>query len=136
MLTVLAQLDLIVKDAIREAFAIDSPPGSPALVGVSQNEKFGDYQSNAAMGLVKPIAEKTGHTRKPREIAELIKSKLQLGEIATEVTIAGPGFLNIRLSPAWLARRLEATAPDTRIGVEAAPNPQTIVVDYSGPNIA
>jgi arginyl-tRNA synthetase len=136
MLTVLAQLDLIVKDAIRGAFAIDSPTGSPALVGVSQNEKFGDYQSNAAMGLVKPIAEKTGNTLRPREIAEQIKSKLQLGEIAAEVTIAGPGFINIRLSPAWLAQRLQTIAPDIRIGVETAPNPQTIVVDYSGPNIA
>jgi len=136
MLTVLAQLDLIVKDAIRSAFAIDAHIDSPALVGVSQNDKFGDYQSNAAMGLVKPIAEKTGSTLKPREIAEQIKSKLQLGEMAAEITIAGPGFINIRLSPAWLAQRLEAVAPDIRIGAETAPNPQTIVVDYSGPNIA
>jgi arginyl-tRNA synthetase len=132
MQTVLAQLDQIVKDAIREAFGIDAP----ALVGVSQNDKFGDYQSNAAMGLVKPVAEKTGHTLNPRAIAEQIKAKLQLGTMATEVTIAGPGFINIRLSPAWLAERLEAVAPDHRIGVEIAANPQTVVVDYSGPNIA
>ena len=96
MQTVLAQLDRIVKDAIREAFGIDAP----ALVGVSQNDKFGDYQSNAAMGLVKPVAEKTGSSLNPRAIAEQIKAKLQLGEIASEVTIAGPGFINIRLSPA------------------------------------
>ncbi len=132
MQTVLAQLDQIVKDAIREAFGIDAP----ALVGVSQNDKFGDYQSNAAMGLVKPVAEKTGTSLNPRAIAEQIKAKLQLGKIASEVIIAGPGFINIRLSPAWLAQRLEAIAPDKRIGVEIAANPQTVVVDYSGPNIA
>ena len=132
MLTVLAQLDKIVKDAIRDAFGIDAP----ALVGVSQNDKFGDYQSNAAMGLVKPVAEKTGSQLNPRAIAEQIKAKLQLGEMASEVSIAGPGFINIRLSAAWLAQRLEAIAPDARIGVEIAANPQTVVVDYSGPNIA
>jgi arginyl-tRNA synthetase len=132
MQTVLAQLDRIVKHAITQAFGIDAP----ALVGVSQNDKFGDYQSNAAMGLVKPVAEKTGSSLNPRAIAEQIKAKLQLGKIASEVTIAGPGFINIRLSPAWLAQQLEAIAPDKRIGVEIAANPQTVVVDYSGPNIA
>ena len=132
MLTVLAQLDRIVTDAIRDAFGIDAP----GHVNASQNDRFGDYQSNAAMGLVKPLAEKTGTTLNPRAIAEQIKAKLQLGEIASEVTIAGPGFINIRLSPAWLAQQLEAIAPDTRIGVEIVANPQTVVVDYSGPNIA
>jgi arginyl-tRNA synthetase len=132
MQTVLSELDRIVKDAIHDAFGIDAA----ALVGTSQNDKFGDYQSNAAMGLVKPITEKTGKALNPRAIAEQIMAKLQLGKIASDVTIAGPGFINIRLSPAWLAGRLGAIATDHRIGVEPAANPQTVVVDYSGPNIA
>ena len=84
MQTVLAQLDRIVKDAIREAFGIDAP----ALVGVSQNDRFGDYQSNAAMGLVRPVADKTGNTLNPRAIAEHIKAKLQLNSMAELIRYA------------------------------------------------
>src|SRR5687768_10212636 len=103
MPTILAQLDRIFRRAIRDAFGIDAHP----LLSVSQNEKFGDYQSNAAMGLAKQVAETTGEKSNPRQVAERIKEKLQLEEIATEVTIAGPGFLNVRLAPAWLASQVQ-----------------------------
>ncbi|MGD0137505.1 MAG: arginine--tRNA ligase [Tepidisphaeraceae bacterium] len=132
MPTILAQLDQIFRNAIRDAFAMECDP----LVGLSQNEKFGDYQSNAAMGLVKALAEKAGGKLSPRALAEQIKSKLNLGSMASEVTIAGPGFINIRLSPDWLAAQLNAIAPDPRLGIPPAAEPQNIVVDYSGPNIA
>jgi arginyl-tRNA synthetase len=132
MKTILAQLDEIVRKAVADAFALESD----ALVGVSQNEKFGDYQSNAAMSLAKPLSEKSGAKTNPRAIADQIKSKLNLGQIASEVTIAGPGFINIRLSPAWVAGQLNAILSDPRLGIEGAATPQNIVVDYSGPNIA
>ena len=130
MPTILAQLDEIFRNAIQAAFGLESD----GLVGVSQNEKFGDYQSNAAMGLVKIL--KTDGKLSPRAIAEQIKSKLNLGSMASEVTIAGPGFINVRLSPEWLGRQLNAIAPDRRLGIPAVVQPQNIVVDYSGPNIA
>jgi len=132
MKTVLAQLDGIVRKGVADAFGLECD----ALVGVSQNEKFGDYQSNAAMTLAKPVMEKTGVKTNPRAVAEQIKAKLDLGEMASEVTIAGPGFINVRLSPAWVAGQLNAILPDPRLGIEAAAVPQKIVVDYSGPNIA
>ncbi|MGD0769831.1 MAG: arginine--tRNA ligase [Tepidisphaeraceae bacterium] len=132
MPTILAQLDQIFRNAIQDAFGMECDPS----VGVSQNEKFGDYQSNAAMGLVKPLADKTGAKLSPRAIAEQIKSKLNLGSMASQVTIAGPGFINVRLSPDWLAGQLNAIMSDRRLGIPAAPEPQNIVVDYSGPNIA
>jgi len=132
MPTILAQLDQIFRNAIQDAFGMECDP----LVGLSQNEKFADYQSNAAMGLVKALSQKTGSKLSPRAIAEQIKSKLNLGSMASEVTIAGPGFINIRLSPDWLAQQLNAIAPDPRLGIPPAAEPQIIVVDYSGPNIA
>ena len=85
----------------------------------SQNEKFGDYQSNAAMGLAKRVAEKTGQKANPRAVAEQIKSKLQLGEMAEEIPIAGPGFINVKLSPTWLGKRLASVADDPRIDSDA-----------------
>jgi len=130
--TIVSELDAAFRKAITAAFDIDADP----LIGVSQNQTFGDYQSNAAMGLAKRVAEKTGQKPNPRAVAEQIKSKLDLGEMAQEITIAGPGFINIKLSPTWLGKRLASVADDPRLGIEKSPNPETVVVDYSGPNIA
>lgn len=132
MQTITAQLDRAFRTAIQAALGFDADP----LIGVAQNDKFGDYQSNAAMGLSKQVADRTGNKSNPRAIAEQIKAKLNLGEIASEVTIAGPGFINVRLSPAWLAQRLQAVADDARLGSPLAPLRQTVVVDYSAPNVA
>src|SRR5207302_7698173 len=65
-----------------------------------------------------------------------IKAKLDLGDMAQEVSIAGPGFINVRLSPRWLSRQLASLAGDARLGIEATAEPKTVVVDYSGPNVA
>src|SRR5258708_9872950 len=98
METIASQLDKAFRQAIGRAFSVDADP----LIALSTSEKFGDYQSNAAMGLAKLLTEKTGQKANPRQIAEQIRGKLDLGEMASEVTIAGPGFLNVRLNPAWL----------------------------------
>src|SRR5580765_7763663 len=122
-----AQLESRFRDAIRAVLGTDAAP----LSCPSQNEKFGDYQSNAAMGLAK--AQKAN----PRSVAEQIVAKLDLGEMASEKpTIAGPGFINVRLSPKWLAKQLQAIEGDERLGIENTPKPQTVVIDYSAPNIA
>src|SRR5437868_15220719 len=126
MPTILAQLDAAFRRAIRAAFDLDADP----ILTVSQNEKFGDYQSNAAMGLAK--AAKSN----PRQVAEQIKSKLDLGEMASEITIAGPGFINVRLNPTWLAKQLRNLIADERLGLPLASSRKHVIVDYSGPNIA
>ncbi len=131
MPTIIAELDSAFRAAIKEAFSLDADP----QIGVSQNDKFGDYQSNAAMSLAKTLSEKTGQKTNPRSIAEQVQSKLNL-PAASEITIAGPGFINVRLSPTWLATRLDSIRHDNRLGIEPVATPQTIVVDYSGPNIA
>ncbi len=118
--------------AILAATGIDADP----LISPSQNEKFGDYQANAAMSMAKALADKTGQKSNPRALAEQIVAKLELGNIAAEVSIAGPGFINVRLSPVWLADQLMRAAEDPRLGVDATATPLTVVVDYSGPNIA
>jgi arginyl-tRNA synthetase len=130
--TIASQLDAAFRAAIKSALNIDADP----LVGPAQNEKFGDYQSNAAMGLAKQVSDTTGQKTNPRAIAEQIKGKLELGALASEITIAGPGFINVRLSPAWLGEQIQKISDDPRLGIEKTPSPQTVVVDYSGPNIA
>jgi arginyl-tRNA synthetase len=133
MKTIVGQIEEAFRAAIAAAFeGMDADP----LVSPAQNEKFGDYQANAAMSLAKAIAEKTGVKTSPRAVAEQIKAKLDLQAIASEVNIAGPGFINVRLLPQWLINRLTGIFGDPRLGIEPTAQPQTVVVDYSGPNIA
>jgi arginyl-tRNA synthetase len=134
MQTIAAQLEQAFRTAIREAFGLDADP----LVGVAQNDKFGDYQSNAAMGLAKQVAESTGAKTNPRAVAEQVKSKVTplLAEVASEISIAGPGFINVRLKPEWLSAQLKLVGADARLGSPVAASRQRVVVDYSGPNVA
>ncbi len=130
MQTITSQLDSAFRAAIRDAFGVDADP----LIAPAGNEKFGDYQANAAMGLAKQLAA-TGQKTNPRAVAEQIKQKLNLGDMASALSIAGPGFINVRLNPAWMARQLQ-TLHDGRLGIDPVSRPHTVVVDYSGPNIA
>jgi len=132
MQTIVNQLETAFRTAIQAALGVDADP----LLSVSQNDKFGDYQANAAMGLAKRLAETSGQKTNPRALAEQIKAKLDLGEIASEVSIAGPGFINVRLNPQWVARQVQSSVTDERAGVAPVAKPQRVVVDYSGPNIA
>lgn len=132
MPTVLQILDQAFRSAIQAAVGFDADP----ILGPAQNEKFGDYQSNAAMGLAKLVSEKSGQKTNPRALAEQIKGKLDLGAMASEVSIAGPGFLNVRLNPSWLAQHLQSLTSDSRLGVAQTAQPETVVVDYSSPNVA
>ena len=114
MPTIVSQLDHAFRAAITAAFGFTVDP----LVGPAQNEKFGDYQANAAMGLAKLVTEKTGQKTNPRAVAEAIIARLDLGAMATEISIAGPGFINVRLSPAWLGEQVRRVAADPRLGIE------------------
>jgi arginyl-tRNA synthetase len=132
MPTIVQQLETAFRAAIQSALGFDA---DPALT-VSQNEKFGDYQANAAMNLAKRIQTETGEKTNPRAVAEKIKANLELGALASEVSIAGPGFVNVRLNPAEIARRVADVAGETRLGIETITKPDTVVIDYSAPNVA
>lgn len=126
------QLADAFRAAINKAFGFDAEP----LVAASQNAAFGDYQCNAAMGLAKRAAVAAGGKANPRATAQQIIDALDLGPMAQEVTIAGPGFINVRLSPDWVGQQLAACAESDRLGIDASAAPVRTVVDYSGPNIA
>ncbi|MCL2701170.1 MAG: arginine--tRNA ligase [Phycisphaerae bacterium] len=108
----------------------------PAMVGLSGNPKFGDYQANGVMAAAK--RQKVN----PRQLAEAVVASLRAGaaqdlsDIAGALDVAGPGFINITLAPAFLASELAKAAGDERLDVAAVDTPQTVVVDYSAPNLA
>ena len=95
----------------------------------SAKVQFGDYQANGVMA----VAKKLGMA--PRQLAEQVLSHLDLSGIASKVEIAGPGFINIFLDPAFLAENVSSALKSERLGV-AQPQAQTVVVDYSAPNVA
>jgi arginyl-tRNA synthetase len=92
----------------------------------SSRPELGDYQANGVMAAAKAAR------RNPRELAAAVVATLDLVDIADDVEVAGPGFINIRLSPAFLATSLDDAAPL----LAPTPKPQRIVVDYSAPNLA
>lgn len=100
------------------------------MVSPSKNPGFGDYQANGMMS----TANSAG--LKPRDLAEKAVSTLDLEGIADKVEIAGPGFINIGLNKEWLAKQLELVVKDTRLMIAAESDPENVVIDYSGPNLA
>jgi len=121
-------LELKVTEAMRAAYP--EAADAPAIVVPAQDPRFGDYQANGAMALAKRLK------RNPREVAAAVVARLDLGGMTDPPEIAGPGFLNFRLSPAWMGEQLGRINPDEKLGAEPAARAETVVVDYSAPNLA
>ncbi|HSG51019.1 MAG TPA: arginine--tRNA ligase [Rheinheimera sp.] len=121
----------LLTEKTQSAFvALGLPADTNAAVTVSTRPEFGDYQINGAMAAAKLM--KTN----PRQLAEQLVQQLALEGIAEKTEIAGPGFINVTLDKAWLAAQLQQAAADSRLGVSTNTAPQTVVVDYSAPNLA
>lgn len=121
----------ILNDKVKQAMvAAGIPAECDPHVAPSKKAGFGDYQANGAMGAAK--AMKTN----PRELAQSIVDNLDLDGIAEKLEIAGPGFINIHLSPAWLGQETAALLDGERLGIDSVESAQTAVVDYSSPNLA
>src|SRR5580692_3604948 len=115
-----------VRAALAAAYGPDYADADPLI----RPSSFGDLQSNAAL----PLAKKLG--RAPRDIAAEIVGHLDVGDVCEPPAVSGPGFINLTLRPQWIADEATALLADLRLGVPAAARPQTVVVDYSSPNIA
>lgn len=115
--------------AIQKSFGDEYRDTDP-LLRATQDPKFGDFQANVAMSLAKALK------RKPRDIAETICANAQLDDLCDAPEIAGPGFINLRVLPTAIAKQLLTLADNHRLAIENDPHSQTVVVDYSGPNVA
>ncbi|EGT4370578.1 arginine--tRNA ligase [Cronobacter malonaticus] len=124
-------IQALLSEKVSQALiAAGAPADCEPQVRQSARAQFGDYQANGVMA----IAKKLGMP--PRQFAEQALVHLDLTGIAAKTEIAGPGFINIFLDPAFLAKNIEAAVASDRAGVEKVSAPQTIVVDYSAPNVA
>ena len=125
---------ILAKKVSAAMVAAGLPSNTNPAVSVSNRPQFGDYQANGVMGAARKL--KTN----PRELATKVLEHLDLAGIANKIELAGPGFINIHLAPQWLAEQLAKANQDENLGVtqrdaNSTDKPQTVVVDYSAPNL-
>jgi arginyl-tRNA synthetase len=116
----------LVRDALAAELGERYADADP-LIRASQ---FADYQSNVALSLARSLG------RPPREIGTAIATRLAGADAVASAEVSGPGFVNITLSDDWIAATASGLIEDARTGVPLALTPQTVVVDYSSPNVA
>jgi arginyl-tRNA synthetase len=109
---------------------IEAVTGVDPEVRPATRPQFGHYQSNVALRLA------NSEGKPPREIAGLIIAKLDVADLCEPPEIAGPGFINFRLRTDILAQAVTDQLTDPRVGVPQTSQPQTVVIDYSAPNVA
>ncbi|ECC5465886.1 arginine--tRNA ligase [Salmonella enterica] len=123
-------IQALLSEKVSQAMiAAGAPADCEPQVRQSAKVQFGDYQANGMMAVAKKLS------MAPRQLAEQVLTHLDLSGIASKVEIAGPGFINIFLEPAFLAEQVQQALASDRLGV-SQPTRQTIVVDYSAPNVA
>ena len=115
-----------VRTALAAAFGAEYAGADPVI----RPSTFADYQANVAL----PLARKLG--RPPREVAGEIAGHLEVADVCDTAEVSGPGFINFSLRRDWIAAEATGLLGDPRLGVPQADPPDTVVVDYSGPNVA
>lgn len=96
----------------------------------TKDKSHGDFATNLAMMLAKPAK------MNPRQLAEAIIERVPADSAVNRMEIAGPGFINFFVNSDFLGEQIKALLTDEMVGVKPAETPQTIVVDYSAPNVA
>ena len=100
------------------------------MVENTKDKAHGDFASNIAMMLARPMK------KNPREIAELLISRIPANDKISRVEIAGPGFINFFANKAFIENQVNDMLKDPLLGVRPLRTPETVVIDYSSPNVA
>ena len=96
----------------------------------SDRPELSDFQCNGCMGAAK------SRGLVPRDLAATIAEKVQGDDAIERVDVAGPGFLNIKVTSEALSRQAEAVRADDKAGGGAVATPEKVVIDFGGPNVA
>src|SRR5258708_6454716 len=119
-----------LSEAVEAAFAELGLPPELGRVTASDRPDLADFQSNGALAAAKRVGQN------PREIAAAVAQRLAGDPRLAAVEIAGPGFINLKLTDQALSERAQAIAADPRLGAERVAHPRRVLVDYGGPNVA
>ncbi len=124
------QLRRVLGEIAGDAFvALDMERDFGRVTG-SDRPDLADFQCNGALAASKVMR------RNPRELAALIAEHLAAAPQVESVDVAGPGFINIRVTDQALSARAEELAGDPRTGASLVVAPGRVLVDYGGPNVA
>ncbi len=119
-----------LSEAVRAAFAAEGLPEDLARVVPSDRPDLADFQSNGALAAAKQAKAN------PRELAGRLVAHLEGRPEIASIEIAGPGFINIRVTDAILADRAQEIAGGPMVGASLVEAPRRVVIDYGGPNVA
>ena len=119
-----------LSDAAGAAFASLGLDAGLGAMRRSDRPDLADFQCNGAMAAAKKLG------KNPREIASVVVDALKGNPLVASCEIAGPGFINVRVSAAGLSRRAEAIATDKRAGAGKVESPRRVVMDFGGWNVA
>src|SRR6202453_4714067 len=115
-----------VQDAVVAAYGAQHRDADPLI----RPSSFADYQANVAL----PLGKRLGLP--PREVAAALADRLDVADLCETPEVSGPGFINLTLRDDWISAQATGLLADERFGVEQVADPQTIVVEYSSPNVA
>jgi len=119
-----------LSDLVGQAFEECDLDPSFGKVVVSQRRELGQFQCNGALGAAKKAK------KNPREIAGKIVAKLEKTGIFNELSLAGPGFINMRLNDEFLIKHIDQISGDASFGARDGHTPETVILDFGGPNVA
>ena len=119
-----------VEREAQAAFAAAGIADSPVVLQPTKNAEHGDFQINGVMGAAKKAKQN------PRELAQKVAEALADNAVIESAEVAGPGFINLRLRPEFLAQNIQTALNNEHFGVAKTDKPQTVVIDYSSPNLA
>jgi arginyl-tRNA synthetase len=126
MIDPLNDLNQLIRAAVQAAFG-ELPQ---SIEGSVRRSEHADYQADVSLGLARVLK------RNPRDVATAIVAALPAGEMIATAVVSGPGFINLTCRAEYFAALLGRMHETERLGVEAARTPETVVVDYSSPNLA
>jgi len=127
----MTDLKTSLSEAVAAAFAAEGVDASLARVVASDRPDLADFQSNGALAAAKALKAN------PRELAARVAERLSADPRLSSVEVAGPGFINLKLSDAALSERAAEVAADEALAGASLNRPaRKVVIDYAGPNVA
>lgn len=120
----------LLSDVAGAAFAAQGLEASYGAMRRSDRPDLADFQCNGAMAAAKKVG------KNPREIATAIVEAMKASPLVAAAEVAGPGFINVKLSAAALSKRAEEIAADTRAGARGVETPRRVMFDFGGWNVA
>ncbi|MFS0711943.1 arginine--tRNA ligase [Brevundimonas phoenicis] len=126
----MTDLKTSLSEAVGSAFAAEGVDEALARITASDRPDLADFQSNGALAAAKALKAN------PRELAAKVAERLAADPRLSSVEVAGPGFINMKLSNAALAQRAAEVAADKELAGASRVEPRKVVIDYGGPNVA